>query len=696
MRLSPPPVRFSYARWLESWPEVTLAGLAEGPGGDLRLLPLPGLAAPWLQAPADLGTSGLALDDACGLYVADTDDDRILRFGLDCGAELELGGPPVKAPRGLAVGAHEWLFVANGDGTVLVYATPDLRLRDVWPGFQQPIAIATHGNAVLVVDAGAKRVLRFDDLGAPDTAFDAAVAPPSGPADPRAVAVGSDGTIYIGDAATGSVVRFDWTGTPSGAALATGTQPSALAVRGAVLYVGDATTGQVQLYALPDGVLLGDVAGFDGAVTALAVGDDELFIKPELDGTYLVAQDDTAFAPSGTLTSGPLDAGEESTWSRAAALCRRPDGTAVGLEWYLDDIATPGVIAWQTAPALDVRLADHRYLWLRVTLTTRDVTVSPSLLQVEAQTTGDSYLDFLPYVYSHDPDRPGLTAAELDTVDPANLEPGDLPYLRDEYARTPPEGAFLERLLDLARSDIDDLDRAVAGLPALFDPATAPASLLGWLPSWLAFDVPARYADESKRPELRRLLLGLAALYRWRGTPRGVADFVEIYTGVRPTLFEEYHARPLWVLDQTVLGFGSGLYDRDLDGILVGDSVVGETGPEDPATFGAAVFASTAHRFAAVLPPVAGLDDDMRALVMRVLETEKPAHTAFHLCFTEPRMRVGVQARVGVDAVLAAEPEGRALDDDAILGIDTRLAPPTEHVGAVGSHAQLGIDTVVG
>ena len=696
MRLSPPPVRFSYARRLESWPEVALAGLVEGPSGELRLLPLPGLAAPWLQAPADLGASGLALDDVCGLYVADTKDDRILRIGLDCGAELELAGPPVQAPRGLAVGAHEWLFVANGDGTVLVYTTPDLRLRDVWPGFQQPIAIATHDDAVLVVDAGAQRVLRFDDVGMPDTVFDAAVAPPAGPADPRAIAVGADGTIYVGDATSGSVVRFDWSGAPAGAPLATGTQPRALALSGDVLYVGDVTSGQVRLYALPDGGLLGAVAGFDGAVTALAFGDDELFVKPALDGTYLVAQDDTAFAPSGTLTSGPLDAGEESTWSRAAALCSRPEGTAVGLEWYLDDTATPGVIAWQRAPALDVRLVDHRYLWLRVTLTTRDVTVSPSLVQVEAQTAGDSYLDFLPFVYSHDPDRPGLTAAELDTVDPTSLEPGDLAYLRDEYVRTPPEGAFLERLLDLARADIDDLDRAVAGVPTLFDPATAPASLLGWLPSWLAFDVPARYADESKRPELRRLLLGLAVLYRRRGTPRGVADFVEIYTGARPMLFEEYRARPLWILDQTALGFGSGLYDRDLDGILVGDSVVGETGPEDPATFGAAVFESTAHRFAAVLPPVAGLDDGMRELVMRVLETEKPAHTAFHLCFTEPRMRVGVQARVGVDSVLAAGPEGNALDDDAILGIDTRLAPPAEVVGAVGSHAQLGIETVVG
>jgi phage tail-like protein len=696
MRLAPPPVRYVLARSQESWPEVALAGLAPAPGGELRLLPLPGLAVPWLRGAADLGASGLALDDACGLYVADTSDDRILRIGLDCGSELVLAGAPLQAPRGLAVGAHGWLFVANGGGDVLVYTTPDLRLRDVWPGFQQPIAVVCHGDAVLVVDAGTKRVLRFDVFGAPDAAFDTAMTPPAAPADPRAVAVGADGTIYVGDAAAGGVWRYDWSGASVGPAFAADTQPRALAVHDDVLYVGDATSVEVRLYALPSGDLLGAVNGFDGSVTALVAGDDEVFVKPLLDAAYLTAQDGTAFKASGTLTTGPIDAGEESAWVRAFVSCRRPSGTAVALEWYVDDVSTPGSIAWSTSPSLDRLLPGHRYLWLRITLSTRQSGVSPTLVQLGAQTAGDSYIDFLPYVYTHDPDKPGLTAAELDTVDPTELEPGDLAYLRDEYARTPPEGGFLERLLDLARSQIDDLDRAVAGLPALFDPATAPAALLDWLPSWFAFDVPARYADDSRRAELRQLLLGLAALYRRRGTPQGIADFVEIYTGFRPTLFEEYRARPLWVLDETGLGFGTGLYDRDLDGILVGDSVVGETGPEDPADFGAAVFAATAHRFAAVLPPVSGLDDEMRALVLRVLEAEKPAHTAFHLCFTEPRMRVGLQARVGVDTVLAAEPEGRSLDDDAILGLDTRLAAPMERVGAVGSHAQLGIDTVVG
>lgn len=700
----PPPVRYAPARSLESWPEVALAGLQIDPGGDIHLLRVPAVSPASIAAPADLGASGLALDHACGLYVADTASNRILRIGLDCHTELVLPGTQsvavpgaLDAPAGLAVGAHEWLFVANsGDGRVLVFSTPDLTLRDVWSGFGSPIALACHDGLVVIVDDASQRVVRRDAAGDPDPAFDALLAAPAGPADPRAVAVDQDGTIYVADAATGSVLRFDWTGAPAGGALAPRTRPRALAVRDGILYVGAALSGQVLLYATPSGDSLGAVSSFSGPVTALAIGEDSLFIKTALDDAHLPAPLAGAFAASGTLLTGPLDAGEEAAWSRAAVKCEQPPGTAVALKYHLDDTPNPPAITWQAAPSNDLLLRAHRYLWLRVTLTTRQSTASPTLLQVQAQTAGDSYLDFLPYLYTHDPDRPGLSAPMLQSADPSEFAPGDLGYLRAMYTRTRPEGEFLMRLLALAQSQLDDLDRTVADLPSLFDPATAPASMLRWLATWLAFDLPPRFADGDRPDDVRALLLRLAALYRRRGTVRGVADFVEVYSGVRPTLFEDFTARPLWVLGETPLGFGTGIPDRDLEGVLVGDSIVGETGPEDPMTFGAAAFASTAHRFS-VLVPAAGLDAAGREAVIGVLEAEKPAHTGFHVCFIEPRMRVGVQARVGLDAILAGEPEPMTLGENAILGLDTRLSgPPADAPGGVGSHRQLGIDTRIG
>ncbi len=700
----PLPVRYAPARSGASWPEVALAGLAVDPGGDIHLRRVPMVSRPGIAGTADPGASGLAVDRTCGLYVADTASSEIVRVGLDCHTEIVLRGGrspgisgPLDAPAGLAVGAHDWLFVANaGDGRVLVFSTPDLTLRDAWEGFGSPIALACHRGHVVIVDAGAKRVLRRDAAGHADPAFDGLLASAAGPTDPRTVAIDEDGTIYVGDAATGSVLRFDWSGATDGTPIAPGTQPTALAVRDGVIYVGDAVSGQVLLYTPPLGDPVGAVSGFDGPVTALAVSEGSLFVKTGLDEDYLDAALTGAFASSGTLVSGPLDAGEDARWSRAAVKGERPSDTAIALEYYLDDTPTPATVVWQSAPALDVLLPGGRYLWLRVTLTTRRPAVSARLLQVQASTGGDSYLDFLPYVYSHDPDRPGLSAAILQSVDPSEFAPGDLGYLRAMYARTAPEGDFLIRLLALAQSELDDLDRAVADLPRLFDPATAPASMLRWLATWLAFDLPSRFADGDRPDEVRALLLGLGALYRRRGTVDGVADFVEVYSGVRPQLVEDFRIRPLWVLGETPLGFGTGMPDRDLDGVLVGDSVLGQTGPEDPATLGAAAFASTAHRFS-VLVPSAGLDSEDRDLVLRVVEAEKPAHTGFHLCFVEPRMRVGVQARVGVDAVLAAEPEPMTLGESSVLGVDARLTGSgLDAPGNVGSHSQLGIETRIG
>jgi phage tail-like protein len=711
----PTPVRYARARYGEHWFDATLTGLVCDPGGDVRLRRLPAVAPPsGTPMPATVGASGLALDDDCGLYVSDTAGDRILRIGLDCHTTVAVPGPRaptwppgsaqpgqlpprVAHPMGLAVGAHGWLFAATGDGHILVFGTPELSIRDMWSGFVTPVAVACHDGSVLVVDTGTQRVTRYDWHGTPDAAFNAAIAPPSGPADPRAVAV-AVGTIFVADAATGSVLRYDWsTGTPAGAAVATGTKPTALAVYADVLYVGDAATGTVGCYALPGGQYLGAVVGFTGPVTALAAGHAGLFIKTGLDGGYLCAAPSSAYAASGGLTIGPLDAGLDTVWARAAVACECPDQTSVRLDWYLDSTPSPATVAWQPGPAQDVLLPGGRYLWLRATVTSRDPASSPVLTQVQARTGGETYLDHLPLVYQQDPDRPGLTEELLKTFDAQAFPPGDLGYLQSMYARTPPEGGFLLRLLELARSQLGDLETAIGDLPAMFDPATAPAASLDWLAGWLAFDLPSRLRAGDHPDEVRQLLLTLLRRYRDRGTPRGVQDAVELHAGVRPLIFEEYRARPLWIVGETPLGFGTGLPDRDLEGILVGQSVVGQTGPADPQTLGAAVFASTAHRFSVIVPPRHGLDDDMRALVTEVVAAERPAHTAFHVCFTEPKLRVGVQARVGVDAIVGAGPDPMVLGEAGVLGTDARLADVPHTSGAVvGVTGRLGIDTRTG
>ena len=58
---------------------------------------------------------------------------------------------------------------------------------------------------------------------------------------------------------------------------------------------------------------------------------------------------------------------------------------------------------------------------------------------------------------------------------------------------------------------------------------------------------------------------------------------------------------------------------------------------------------------------------DSRALdrVEQLIEREKPAHTTYHLCRIEANMRVGFQARIGIDSIVGHS------GDDVVTGIST-------------------------
>jgi hypothetical protein len=130
--------------------------------------------------------------------------------------------------------------------------------------------------------------------------------------------------------------------------------------------------------------------------------------------------------------------------------------------------------------------------------------------------------------------------------------------------------------------------------------------------------------------------------------------------------------------------------------LLVGQTVVGESGPLAKADFGMPLFSETAHLFTVTVPAGALPETAQRDRLRQVIEAEKPAHTDFHLCFVEAKMRVGFQARLGIDSIVAGPPEPMALSDTT-LGLDSYLAPDEENkVGRVGKRARLGRDTIIG
>ena len=71
-------------------------------------------------------------------------------------------------------------------------------------------------------------------------------------------------------------------------------------------------------------------------------------------------------------------------------------------------------------------------------------------------------------------------------------------------------------------------------LEAYFDPRLAPRDFVTWLAGWVGLSL-----DENWPLERQRALIAQAAqLYRWRGTAKGLAAHVALYTGTEPEVVD--------------------------------------------------------------------------------------------------------------------------------------------------------------
>ncbi len=105
-------------------------------------------------------------------------------------------------------------------------------------------------------------------------------------------------------------------------------------------------------------------------------------------------------------------------------------------------------------------------------------------------------------------------------------------YMDDEYM-----GQFLM----IFQSILDPIEHMVDSIPLYFDPRFVPESMLPWLASWLNLVLDPGWPLERRR----ELVKNATDLYRWRGTKRGLAEFLRIYTGSRPDIIEFIPGMPL-------------------------------------------------------------------------------------------------------------------------------------------------------
>ena len=93
---------------------------------------------------------------------------------------------------------------------------------------------------------------------------------------------------------------------------------------------------------------------------------------------------------------------------------------------------------------------------------------------------------------------------------------------------------FMGRFLMIFESILSPIDRTVGNLHYYFDAQMAPPELLPWLASWLGLVLDERWPEEQRRA----LILAAVELYQWRGTRRGLSEFLRLYTGLTPEIIE--------------------------------------------------------------------------------------------------------------------------------------------------------------
>lgn len=394
----------------------------------------------------------------------------------------------------------------------------------------------------------------------------------------------------------------------------------------------------------------------------------------------LSKQPDGQFVLQGSFLAGPFEVGEAPTaWHRLGAqlpqlaegahlrLFARTSGQPVPpplppTDQYsgaADGLAP--VDTWRSArrDAKNLRLlnAPGRYLWVCGMLSS-DGRGSPRIEQLRVEYERPSWLRFLPAIYTPGKDDP----------------------------------RFIERSLALFQSMLDEQEGWIEILPHLFDPLSAPAGWLDWLAGWLAFDLDESWSEEKRRQALKKAF----SLQALRGTLDGLKAMIHLYSGTAARIFEPANQVSLWSLGETsTLGFTTMLVPAQAQGaVLATTADLGSSHLIRAEEYGAPLFSDLAHHFcvqvyAADIPGPAALDQ-----LKRVVDREKPAHTTYCVQVIEAEMRVGGQARLGVDAILATSDSAAILDPGMNLGVDSVL-PEDPRPNALGSKSILGMNAVL-
>lgn len=219
---------------------------------------------------------------------------------------------------------------------------------------------------------------------------------------------------------------------------------------------------------------------------------------------------------------------------------------------------------------------------------------------------------------------------------------GYLEHLPAIYRRSDAVGRNLVRdLCFVFEHMFDSIERNLTDGWRFYDPHVAPPEFLEWLSRWTAFSTDMDWPEEQRRALVKRAV----DLYRTRGTKRGMALFLKLFTGHEPDIKEN-----AWPFKGFRLE-GEGAEQGARVGL---DSVI--LPPVD-----------LAHCFIVTMPiKFEDVTPEMVIRIHQIIQLEKPAHTHYYLQFTEEKSEVelreffaiGLRSGIGIGAEVVQAIEG--------------------------------------
>lgn len=636
--------------------------------GDITLDPYPGNA---ILLPSELVKSiacpvALAADSNGRVFVMDGVTNRvtILNMSTSRTSRIEAFGRVgsevrrFKKPQSLTVLPSGAIAIADtGNGRVQLFSGPPYVLLRVWGQAEmsmKPVAVASdHCGVTYIADEQSHSILRVSPIGEWLEPIGAGVL-----TNPVELAVARDGTVAVVDGigVTASIVIFP----PGGAkpiTLSLVKLPLSLAFDDSGnLYAGTANAIIAKLQ--PDtsqssGWSLGGegVSDYDGSI-AKVTWAGEFGIVAILNSTMpgiaprLLSMDPAgAYQTFVSFKTNPLDSNIDAcTWHRVRIMGTVPAGTSVSISSCTSD----DTVNWSPVQPcavlrdknLDCLVQSPPGQFLRLAFTLQSTgTHTPRIQGIEVYFPRQSYLQYLPSVFQDD--------------DESRL--------------------FLDRFLSIFQTTFDDIDHRLDNLWQVFDPLMTHASTFPWLAAWLALPVD----PEMKLPQQRDLLKNAFSTYLIRGTVQGLEQLIQAYTGVEKIRILEHFKARNWTFLRVSGGLNEGarLWSRNFYARLeLGvQSTVGEFRLTNAPAPASEPYDWGANQFTVLFPANPYTVSDTAAAIQTVLDREKPAHTQAFLSPVFPRLRVGVQATLGVDAYVG-KANAMILGKLATLNYDAVLA----------------------